>query len=342
MAILENELGAIRATLNNAHRPIIFFDDDCDGLSSFLQVYKFVEEGKGVPVKDSPGVEEHYVKMVDDYQPDLIVVLDKPYIDDAFVRQVSSNILWVDHHEPQEAKGEIDYYNPRLHDDADNRPTSYWLHRALDQSLWVAMFGIIGDWHYPDDLADSFREAYPGLLSDDVSSPEAAMHDSRIGTLVRVMNFNLKGTVKETMESVKTLTRIDAPEEILEQTTSRGSFIWKKYEQLAERYQQLLDHVVVPDDKLLVYKYEDEDSSFTGDLSNELLYRHPEKVIIVARRDKGMYKCSLRSSDVDIASILDTCLQNIDGGGGGHKHACGAGINVKDFDTFIECFKSKI
>ncbi len=336
------KLSQIRETLDDASQPLIFYDDDCDGLASFLQVYKYVGDGRGVPVKDSPGVEERYLRMVEESQPDLVVVLDKPYIDEEFLDQIGQRVLWVDHHEPQRVDGDVLYFNPRRDDDGDNRPTSYWLYRALQRHLWIAMVGIVGDWCYPEDLADAFRDLYPGLLPEDVESPEEAIHDTKLGELVRIFNFNLKGTVQETLEAVDVLQRVDGPEEILEQRSQHGEYLYQNYLGLQHAYQDLLEEVSVGDGDVLVFTYPDEGDSFTGELSNELLYRHPEKVILVGRRDKGLYKCSLRSSDIDIAEILDDCLQQVDGSGGGHTHACGCAIAVDDFDTFTNCLEERV
>ncbi|MFB6196758.1 MAG: hypothetical protein ABEI52_00605, partial [Halobacteriaceae archaeon] len=232
----QRRLRQIRERLEECRQPIFFFDDDCDGLASYLQVRKFVGDGKAVPVKDSPGLEEAYLEKVEEYQPDLVVVLDKPYITEEFLDGVGQEVLWIDHHAPQKPDGDVIYCNPRLDDDADNRPTSYWLYRALEQQLWIAMVGTVGDWYYPDDLADEFRQLYPGLLPEDVRSPEAAIHDTRLGMLVRVFNFNLNGRIRDTLASVERLLEIDAPAEILKQTSDAGSYVYEKYAELAEEY----------------------------------------------------------------------------------------------------------
>ena len=76
--------------------------------------------------------------------------------------------------------------------------------------------------------------------------------------------------------------------------------------------------------------------SFTSDLSNELLYRFPDKIIIVGRMKDEDVRMSIRSKDTLIPPLLEKCLSGLEGYGGGHEHACGANIKETDFDEFIK------
>ncbi|MFC1647931.1 DHHA1 domain-containing protein [Nanoarchaeota archaeon] len=341
MAIKPKEMRKIRKALQGCKRPLVFFDDDCDGLTSFLQIFQFVGDGKGVCVKNSPELGEQYVRRVEEYQPDLIVVVDKPMISQDFLDNVKQRVIWIDHHGPQDRKG-VEYYNPRLNDDSDNRPTSYWVYKILKKSLWLAMVGTIADWHYPEDIVKKFKRKYPGYLPKEITTAPAAIHESKLGDLIRVISFNLKGNITDTMTSVRTLSRIKEPSEIMEQTTPKGKFIYKKYSKMIEQYQGLLDAVKVTDEKVVVFTYSNNSYSFTSDLSNEILYRHPDKVGIICREDQSEMKCSIRSTKTDISKILKDSLENLNGSGGGHTNACGCRIVVEDFDKLVQSFKDKL
>jgi single-stranded DNA-specific DHH superfamily exonuclease len=54
MPITEKELKTFKKALDESARPLFFFDDDADGVTSFVQLYKYKKEGKGVAVKASP------------------------------------------------------------------------------------------------------------------------------------------------------------------------------------------------------------------------------------------------------------------------------------------------
>jgi nanoRNase/pAp phosphatase (c-di-AMP/oligoRNAs hydrolase) len=82
--------------------------------------------------------------------------------------------------------------------------------------------------------------------------------------------------------------------------------------------------------------------SFTSDLSNELLYRFPNKIIIIGREKDSEIKFSIRSSNVLLPPIIEKALQGMEGYGGGHEYACGAVIKKKDLEDFMERFRKEI
>ena len=56
--LTENEILELRQALKESKKPLIFFDDDTDGLSSYLLFYHYLsgyaDEVKGIIVKSSP------------------------------------------------------------------------------------------------------------------------------------------------------------------------------------------------------------------------------------------------------------------------------------------------
>ena len=340
MAITEKQIDEIRKELENSFRPLIFFDDDPDGLCSFLLLYRLIKEGKGIVVKSSPELDEKFLQKVEEYKPDKIFILDKPMVSQDFLDKIKVKVIWIDHHEPVKRK-KVTYYNPRINDDKDNKPTSYWCYKIVDQDLWIAMVGIIGDWYLPV-FSKEFSKLYPKLLPKKVSKPEVALFKTEIGKLVRVFSFILKGKTQDVMKCVKILTRIKEPNEILNQTTSQGKFIYKRYKQINEQYEELLSGIKATKSKLVVFTYEQDKMSFTADLGNELLFKYPKKVILVGREKNGEVKCSMRSSNIKLPPILKEALKDVDGYGGGHTYACGCCINKKDFNRFVENIKALI
>lgn len=271
--------------------------------------------------------------------PDKVFILDKPDVSQDFIDNVRVKIIWLDHHYPVKRHG-IKYYNPRIKNKNDYRPTSYWCYKVVNQDLWIAMTGIIGDWYLPG-FREKFYKEFPDLLPKNIKKPEDALYKTRIGLLAKVFSFIMKGKTIEVMQAIKVLTRINSPYEILDQTSAQGNYIYKRYLRTKQIYDELLEEANKEGkkkDKLLVYTYTDVKMSFTGDLSNELLYLFPNKVIIVGRLKSGEMKCSLRSSKIKILPILNKALEGIDGYGGGHDLACGACIKKKDWDRFLDRF----
>ena len=352
-----SELKKLKEELETSKKPLIFFDDDTDGTCSFLLYYRFVksfcDDAKGIIVKNSPVLKDDmYVRKIEEYGPDKVFILDKPIVSQDFLVKVKVKKIWLDHHPLQPRHG-VDYYNPLKHKSKkyipDNRPTTYWAYKTIQKwdsekkFLWIAMVGCIGDWFVPE-FAKEFTKKYPDLLPKNlkIRSPGTVLHETELGKLCMIIQFNLKGPVNQVMSSIKILTRINDPYEILHQTTPQGKFIYKQYNKLHSKYLEVKSQIKVDEnDPLIFFKYQ-EDYGFTSDLSNEMQYENPDKVILIAINKDGLMKCSFRSENLIIRDILEKSLIGIDGHGGGHEHACGAGINENDFDRFLQNLRENI
>jgi single-stranded DNA-specific DHH superfamily exonuclease len=338
----DKEIKKIKEELDNSTRPIFLFHDDADGLCSFLLLYRYIKEGIGVVVKSRPSVDEKFIRKVVDYEADKVFVLDLALMKQEFVNGVKRPVIWIDHHKPNELN-KVTYFNPRVHKSDIIYPATNICYDVVKQDLWIAMAGCVGDWYLPE-FKDEFCEKYPDLLDKNIKSPPEALFDSKLGKLVKIINFILKGDTRKVKNSVKVMTRIKSPYEILNQETAQGKYLYKIYEKINEPYEAMLKEAKkkVGKEKLVVYTYQDDRMSFTGEVSNELLYRNPDKVIIIAREKNGEMRMSLRSSDVILPPILDKVLAGLEGYGGGHEHACGACVKKEDFKQFINDLKNEI
>ena len=333
--IPKKQIEQIRDELRHCKRPIFFFHDDPDGLCSFLLCYRFIREGKGVVIKTHPKIGSMFTRLVEEYGADKVFVLDIAMVEQDFIDNVGVPVVWVDHHEPQDMKN-VKYFNPRIGKN-ENIPPSRVLYDVVEQDLWIAMAGCVGDWYMPD-FKDEFCKKYPDLMDASIEKAEDALFNTKLGELVKMLSFNLKGKTQEVMKSAKVLTRIDDPHEILNQTTPRGKFIHKKYLKVKEVYEELLEKAEGKKTKsrILLFNYRDDKLSLTKEIANEMIYKHPEKIVIIAREKSGEMKCSLRSGKkVVLAKMLEKALVGIEGYGGGHEQACGAVIKKKDFKQFL-------
>ena len=140
MALTKKQIAEFRAELETSFNPLFFFDDDPDGLSSFLLMYRFVREGRGIVVKATPDLKEDFARKVHEYMPDKVFILDKPDVTQDFIDAVNVKLVWLDHHQPIKRQG-IHYFNPRIKKQSDGRPTSFWAYKIVDQDEWIAMVG---------------------------------------------------------------------------------------------------------------------------------------------------------------------------------------------------------
>jgi len=135
--------------------------------------------------------------------------------------------------------------------------------------------------------------------------------------------------------------------EILDQTTPQGRFLYKKYQKYNKQYEFLRKKAFdayKKDDPFFVFKYTETQTSFTKDLSDDMMYHFPDKIIVLAREKSGYYVMSIRSSDQapEVRPAFVKAIALVEGSGGGHAHACGAKIVKEDFKTFITTMRQEL
>ncbi|HYD02730.1 MAG TPA: DHH family phosphoesterase [Alphaproteobacteria bacterium] len=355
--LTKKELIELREELVSSKKLLVFFDGDADGCSSFLLYYRFAknyaEDLKGIIVSPSELKDEVFVDIAKNYEPDKIFILDKPMVSQDFIDSVKRPMIWLDHHPLQKRSG-IRYYNPLKHPSKgfqngkpDSRPTTYWAYKTIEndrpQDLWIAMTGCISDWFVPEFYKE-FSEKYPDLLPKKlkIKNPGDVLYGSKLGILCKVVNFILKYPANEAMTSVKILSRIEDPREILNQSTPAGKYLYKQYAEVNRYYEEIRSSVKVDKkNKLLLVIYEGK-YSIGADLSTDLKYHNPKKIVLIAKIKNGNYVCSFRSEVYDVRSILEKALVGIDGYGGGHRFACGGSIKVDNWEKFLDNFKNEL
>ncbi|MBW3002027.1 DHH family phosphoesterase [Candidatus Woesearchaeota archaeon] len=339
----EKEIQQIKDELDTCKRPLFFFHDDQDGLASFLLFYRYVKEGKGQVLKAKPNLTELHAKKVEDYGADKVFVLDIAMVDQEFIDQAGVPVIWIDHH-PVVQRDNVKYFNPRTKDENLNIPVAYLCYQVVQQDLWIAMVGCLGDWYVPDFI-DEFRKKYPDLLPEKYKTAREILFETKMSILNKVFSFNLKGNTSDVLKCIKVMTRIDSPNEILEQSTPKGKLIYKKYQKINKAYEELKETVLKQKQqkgKVMLFKYTDDKLSLTKDLANELLYMFPDRVIVLGREKSGELRCSIRAMKIDLKPVVEKALMDVNGYGGGHEHACGAAIKLQDIDKFISNIEKQV
>ena len=108
--LTQEQINEIKKSLNNSKNPLFFFDDDPDGLCSYLILKRYIKKGKPVLVKSTPLLDESYLRRVTEKSPDQIFVLDVALIKQEFIDQSNSKITSIDHHLILNVD-KINYYN---------------------------------------------------------------------------------------------------------------------------------------------------------------------------------------------------------------------------------------
>lgn len=345
--ITEKQIEEVKKRLFMCENPIFLFDDDPDGLSSFLLLYRLINKGHGIVVKNQPVVtKDIYANKVERYNPDLIVILDKPMVEEEFIDNFDCPIIWIDHHGLQKPSKKVCYINPLQN--SESTPTTFQCWKIVEkerpQDIWLAMVGIVGDWYYPKELIKICNEKYSHLVDEKSKSAPELMFKSKsnLGILIKVFHFNLKGKIKEVEKNFKILSRVQEPNEILMKTTPGGKLIMKNYEKIKIEYEKIKQNVLdlKTDSFFLIAIISQDKYSFSSEMSNEIFYMNPDKLVIVGRSSSGFTKGSIRTNEkISLPEIINECLIGLEGYGGGHPQAAGFKIKDEDFEIFVEKFK---
>ncbi|MBD3247363.1 hypothetical protein GF378_01965 [Candidatus Pacearchaeota archaeon] len=344
----------LKEHLTNAQNPLFFFDNDQDGLCSFLIFQRYLERGKGVPVKSFPDLDASYFRKIDELKADYIFILDKPVVSKSFWKKAEERnipVVWVDHHELQTQNHEetdvpdfVNYFNP-LYDENMNKkqkegePVSVICYDVVKnkKDLWLAVIGAISDKFMPD-YYDEFKKKYPELACSK-KDPSAfdVFYKSEVGKIAKMMGAGLKDRTTNVISMLRFLMSVKSPNEVLEES-SKNYLMRRRFNQINGKYQKLLTKALEvenssDDSKILFFQYGG-DLSISSELSNELSYLFPEKYIVVIYVKTGI-KANISGRGKNIKPKLLKAIEPLQGAtGGGHDDAVGAQIRVDDIETF--------
>jgi len=343
--LTEKEIIEIREHLESSQNPLFYFDNDTDGLCSFLLLRRFLGRGNGVVIKSYPSLDESFARKIKELNPDKVFILDKPEVSDEFLNYAEEKnipVVWIDHHAPKNPKNAY-YYNPRTRDPEIYIPTSYLCYQVVRKDEWIVLMGCLGD-HYlpPHDFIKRFVKEYPDLFdkNDDIWK---ARYETDIGKLIRLVDFSLKDRTTSVINMLRAMTSSKGPYEILKREKQYES-MWKRFEQINKKYRALIERALEnKNEKYVFFKYSG-DLSISRELSEELNYHFPDKVIAVLYVRDETVKISLRGGkgDLDLRKICADILKKIEGAGGGHMKAVGMMIKTKDIDKFKELLEKEI
>lgn len=343
----KKQLSEIREHLEKSQNPIFLYDNDVDGLSSYILLRKFTGRGKGVAVKSHPNIDVNYAKRVQELGGDYIFVLDRHSLGNDFVREIEMlqiPIVWIDHHDvsnENHSYSMLHRYNPMKNRKKTSEPTTYLCYSATKrpEDIWLVMIGCIAD-HYMPDFVEDFVERYPNLWGKSIKKPFDALYSTGIGKIARAMSFGLKDSISHVVELQNFLINCSSPYDVEKGLDSNSAFALK-YNEIMKKYSSLLEDAKKKgEEKLVFYNYSGQ-LSISSDLSNELSYVYPKSYVCVCYSSGPITNISLRGSNVK--KILSEILPLLEGAtGGGHKDAVGARINTADLDKFRRELENRI
>ena len=345
--LTKTQIEEIREHLEKAQNPVFFYDNDADGLCSFIILRRFLCRGKGVAVRSYPDLNAQYAKRAQELNADYIFILDKPLVNKEFideVQKINLPIVWLDHHLIQKEKEKFEnvhYYNPVENKPSSSEPITYQAYKITNrkEDLWLAIIGCVAD-HYMPDFATDFAAEYPQFWASNIKQPFDVLYKTEIGRIARAFNFGLKNSVTNVVHMQNFIISCKGPEEIFTELSTNKSFR-DKVQEIKEKYNVLLEKAKTQvQDNLLFFDYAG-DLSISADLSNELCYIYPDKYIAVAYMKGPITNISLRGKNVK--KIIEKILISLENAsGGGHEDAVGSRIQSKDLAKFRELLESQI
>jgi single-stranded DNA-specific DHH superfamily exonuclease len=333
------QVAEVRAHLEKAQNPIFFFDNDPDGLCSFLLLRRYIERGRGVSIKSFPSLTPEYFSKVKELGADYIFILDKPVVSEQFFELVEREnipVVWIDHHivDKKEIPKFVNYYNPTLNRKKTDEPVTALCYQISKRKgdMWIALIGSISDQFLPGFYGD-FEKEYPELA---IKTKKVAdiFYKSGIGKIAKIFSAGLKDRTTNVVNMIRLLTKVKSPYEVLEENAKTRSLL-NRFREIDDKYQILLKKAIFLGQKsgnVLFFRYGG-DLSISGELSNELSYNFPDKVIVVAYVKGIKINVSLRGKKVRKA-FLESIADLEDATGGGHENAVGGQMKIEDFEKF--------
>ena len=182
------------------------------------------------------------------------------------------------------------------------------------------------------DFYSEFKKKYPDLSIDSEDAFDIR-YRAQIGKIIKILSFALKDRTTNVVNMMRFLTKAKTPYEILEES-NENSTMHQRFNQINLKYQNLIEKASQGkySEKLLFFQYSG-DLSISSDLANELTYKFPEKIIIVAYLSGIKVNISARGKHV--RKIILKAIEGFeDATGGGHEEAVGAKIKVGDLGEF--------
>lgn len=343
------QIEELKAHFEKAQNPLFYYDNDADGLCSFLILRRALGKGKGVAVRSYPDLDAGYAKKAKELNADYVFVLDKPVLSKEFVEeldQIGIPLVWIDHHDVENTLGEFSnfyIYNPSKNQGKykSHEPVTYLTYQLTKrkEDLWIAIIGCVAD-HYMPDFAGEFAEKYPQFWGKNIKEPFDVYFNTEIGKIGRAFNFGLKDSVTHVVQMQNFLIDCKSPEDVFSELNTNHNFR-KKYLEVRSKYDSLIERAKnCIFGKMIFFEYSGE-LSISSDLSNELAYKYRDKFILVAYKKGSIANISIRGKNVK--SILEKVLLGLtDARGGGHEDAVGARVKIEDLEKFKELFLKEI
>ena len=337
--LTEKQVKEIRLHLEKAQNPLFFFDNDPDGLCSFLILQRYIGRGKGIPIKSFPELMPEYFRKIRELNADYVFILDKPLVSVGFfeeINKINIPVVWIDHHVTDNLIPDfVNYYNPTLNKKRTSEPVTALCYQISKkkEDLWISIIGSVSDGFIPENYKE-FEKKYPDLSMKSKNALEI-FYRTDVGKMARMMSFGLKDRTTNVINMIRFLIKAKNPYEFLH-ADLKNSF-QKRFHQIDSKYQHLLKKAVAlgkKQRKIIFFQYGG-DLSMSSDIANELTYLFNNRNIAVVYIKGSKANISFRGNKIRTGFLKS--IEGLEGAtGGGHENAVGGQIKIEDIEKFRE------
>lgn len=330
--LTSQQLEQIKEHLERAQNPLFLFDNDVDGLCSYIILKKHIGRGKGFPIKTFPAIAESTIRKVEEFNSDYVFVLDHSIISDEFLNELEMKnipLVIIDHHklEVDNLKDRAEVFNSY----PSGEPTTYLCYNVFkDKSdRELTLVGCTADIFKPD-FAKEYSKEKPLLYNSEIDTFDI-LFKTEIGKIARMINAGLRDSTTNVVKLMKHLEKINSIEELLYETKDTQNLHYK-FNKINEYIKKTIKKAKLIQDKIIILEYSGE-SSISSEIANELLFKYRKKFILTAFRKPEAYNISVRGKNAK--KILLKAIEDIENAaGGGHEEACGGRIPLDSWEEF--------
>ncbi|MEM5882646.1 MAG: DHHA1 domain-containing protein [Candidatus Aenigmatarchaeota archaeon] len=318
-------------------RVLLLYHKDLDGLASALIFLRGAKK-LGLTIKKKYATSNEEIEKIAKKvkKSDKIIVLD---IDISYMKKelikLKKDILIIDHHPPRKNLNtkRIVYINPRLKNSKIYQPTSYVTYKFLSKILdlksekWIAILGTLSDFGLEDckDLLGKIKIR----SKEDIPKTKIWKEVEKLTGIISGIGFEKTFDFLEKSKSLKEFKKNKIVKKALKNYLRKI----KKYEKIF--WDNLREY---REANLLISEIKTKHREITSLISTKFSGEFPEKVLVVLRRVGKKYAVHVRyrgSKRINLGKIMERCAKGLNGGGG-HPHAAGASIKLRNKKIFEE------
>ncbi len=315
---------------------LLIYHKDLDGLTSALIFIKCMKKfGVKISEKVASSNEEieKILEKVKKFDKIVIFDIDISYMKKDLIK-MKKEMLIIDHHPPRKNLNskKIFYINPRLEKPKIYQPTSYITYKLLSRisdlrsEEWLAALGTASDYGL-EDCKDLMKKWVKIKKKEELGKTKMWKKVEELVGIISEIGFPKVLTLLERAKSFEDFKK----NKIVKKALKKYS---KKMKECERSFWKNIR--VFEKSNLVISEVKTKHREITSLVSTKMTGKLPGKVIVILRKVGKKYAVHARyhgSREIELGKILERCAKNLNGGGG-HPHAAGATIKVKNREVF--------